>query len=184
MIRFCLLVMLTFLLASCASVPERNGIQFDLSGREHLYELSEWSFQGRISVSDENNAVSGSIEWLHRSKQENIKFSGPFGQGRAQIVLFENYVEINSAGERVSYFGDVDKVISSELGVALPVSSLKYWVLGLTSPGHSYKEFVGGFVQDGWRVTYSSLQAQNMPRKIRVEKEEAKLKLIINQWGI
>lgn len=182
MIRFCLLMMLTFLLASCASVSER-GATFDLRGRESLYELNEWSFQGRVSVSDENNAVSGSIEWLHRSKQESIKLSGPFGQGRTQIVLFEDYVEINSAGEKVSYFADADKVISSELGLALPVSSLKYWVLGLTSPGLSYKEFAGGFVQDGWRVTYSSLQADNMPSKMKIEKGRAKLKLIINQWN-
>jgi len=182
MIRFCLLLVLTLLLASCASVPEKDEVAFDLRGRESLYELSEWTFQGRVSVTDESNAVSGSIEWSHRVGEDHIKLSGPFGQGRTRIVIFDRHVEIDSAGEKISYFGGVDKVVSSRLGVELPVSSLKYWVLGLTSPLLSYKAFAGGFVQDGWRVSYLSMQAQNMPRKIRVEKGKAKLKLIINQW--
>ena len=186
-IKLVCVLMAVFLLSSCASLPDKVEKPFDLQGRGLLYEQADWSFAGRMSVTDEVNAVSASIEWSHQNKQDNIRLSGPFGQGRTRIVLTEAAVEVEQAGESIRYLGDVDEIVSNQVGVELPASSLKYWVLGLTEPGIDYVEFELGFMQRGWKVTYLEMQFNGyfeLPRKIKVERGKARLKLIINQWNI
>lgn len=180
-------IVFMFLLASCASIPDKKDDIVDLSGREYLQEMKNWSLSGRVSVIDKKNATSAMLQWQHQDKKDSIKLSGLFGLGRTEIILAENSVQIKSAGELVKYFGNIDDVVSSELGIAIPVSALKYWVLGVPDPMASYKKMSGGFMQRDWRVRYLQMQKNggySMPRKIRVEQGESKLKLIINQWNI
>jgi len=180
-------IVFMLLLASCASVPSKVDEVFKLDGRVYLQEIRYWGLSGRVSVIDKKNAASATLQWQHQDKKDRIKLSGLFGLGRTEINLAEQVVEIKSAGKRETYSGNIDDVVASELGIAIPISSLKYWVLGVPDPMMTYKKIAEGFVQQDWRVSY--LQMQNdegyaMPRKIRVEQGEAKLKLIINQWEL
>jgi outer membrane lipoprotein LolB len=175
------------LLVSCVSVPDKIDESFDLFGREHLYEKNIWSFSGRMSVAGENDAFTADIDWKHQFKEEVIKLSGAFGLGRTRLFLTKNSVEIYLDGKQVRHVGNVDDILSAELGIAVPVSALKYWVLGITDPGADYKEVARGFVQHGWKVTYLQMRANGnyeLPRKIRVEQGRVKLKLIIGRWKI
>jgi outer membrane lipoprotein LolB len=177
----------TMLLASCVSVPDKIDDSFDLFGRGHLYKKKVWSFSGRMSVTGENDAVTANIDWKHQFKEETIKLSGSFGLGQARLILTENSVEIYLDGKRVRHVGNVGSILSAELGIAVPVSALKYWALGITDPGADYEVGVRGFVQHGWRVSYLQMQANGdyeLPRKISVEQGRTKLKLIIDNWKI
>lgn len=184
-VRFFVVMATTILLASCASIPDKIERPFNLLERQSLYEEKAWFFSGRMSVIDENHAVSANIEWQHQHQQEKIKLSGPFGLGRTGVVWTESGVEIDIAGEQKKYVGDVDEIVSSELGITVPVSALKFWVLGVTDPDVNFIEKEDGFIQHGWRVTYLQMQLSDryeLPRKITVKKGKAKLKLIVNYW--
>jgi len=187
MIKSVVGIIFMLLLASCASVPGKVDEVFKMDGRVYLQAVRYWGLSGRVSVINKRNAASATLQWQHRDKKDHIKLSGLFGLGRTEINLAENLVEIKSAGKQNAYSGNVDDVVASELGIAIPISSLKYWVLGVPDPMMTYQKIAEGFVQQDWRVSY--LQMQNdegytMPRKIRVEQGEARLKLIINQWDI
>jgi len=185
MINFSKVILLAVLLSSCASTPDKIDGSFDLLSRDYLYEKKTWFFSGRMSVADEKNAVSASIEWDHLNSEDNIYMSGPFGQGRTKVVLTEDTVKIDLAGKQASYVGNVDDIVAAELGISIPISALKYWVLGVTEPKSEYKKLRNGFVQHGWNVIYLQMQAEGeLPRKMRVEQGNAKLKLIFNHWGI
>ena len=186
-VKLFVVVVVAMLLASCASVPDKIDDSFDLFGRGHLYKKKAWSFSGRMSVTGENDVVTANIDWKHQFKKEVINLSGSFGLGRTRLILTENSVEIYLDGNRVRHVGNVDDILSAELGIAVPVSALKYWVLGITDPGTDYEEVVRGFVQHGWRVSYLQMQANGdyeLPRKISVEQGRTKLKLIIDNWKI
>ncbi len=173
------------LLASCTSVPEKNVIDFDLQERQKLYQLKGWSFSGRMAVSNEQDSVTVSVEWAHQAGEDRLELSGPLGQGSSRIFLYKNEVRIESAGKHYQYFGDVDQLVSTELGFDVPATALRYWVLGLTDPLSAYSKTVDGFVQHGWQVVFKTMQlyeTRQMPRKIYVMKDGAKLKLIINHW--
>ncbi len=188
-VKGAVLITLSCLLISCAELPVQSTRPFDLTGRYYLYDKSEWSFSGRMAFSDKNNSISAAIDWKHQGEQDQLELSGPFGQGRTLIQLFGDKVVVDYGNEQRKYFGNVDELVARHVGISIPVSALKYWVLGLVEPDIEYDMFENGFLQAGWRVNYQQMQTQNvgqvdMPKKIRVEQNEVKLKLIINEWDI
>ncbi len=187
MIKYCSIVML-LVMTSCASVPENQRNKFNLSGRKGLYEKTKWSFLGRIAIIDKNNAVSANIVWEHESESDAIELAGLFGLGRTKIVLTERRVEVSAEGKVYVETGEVNDIISAKLGVKVPFESLKYWVLGVVDPAASYTQQDYGFDQHGWKIRYLQMQEYNkaelMPRKMKVERGSAKIKLIVNQWDI
>ena len=181
------LLILTALLVSCADVPVKSTTPFQLSGRDYLYSKTSWSFAGRMAITDENDSFTASIAWKHQGRQDKLELAGLFGQGRTLIELTDDGVVIDNGDERLQYSGNADELVSRQVGIDIPVSALKYWVLGLVEPELEYGVLEKGFVQSGWNVSYPQMQivGQNiMPRKIRVEQEDVKLKLIINHWDL
>ena len=78
-----------------------------------------------------------------------------------------------------------EEFINQQLGMFVPVHSLRYWVIGLPEPTSAFVETATGFKQAGWFIEYKQMQPvdeQSMPRKIMVTNERVKLKLIIDQW--
>ncbi len=185
--RYIIVMMALFLLVSCANMPDKKEGSFNLSARKHLYEKEVWFFSGRMSLTDKNHSISANVEWEHEPKEDVINLSGSFGLGRVRVVLAGRSVEINMDGRQEKYIGNVDDILSSELGIVVPVSALKYWVLGVADPNAVYKDEGRGFVQHGWRVSYLQMQANGdyeLPRKIKAEQGGAKLKLIVSHWDI
>ncbi len=187
MIKRSFYVIVMLQLVSCANMQEKPVSAFDLSARENLYSKTEWSFTGRIAIVDIDNSISADITWKHTQKKEKIILSGLFGMGKTRITLTPVQTEIESEGKRAIYYGDVNSVIYSRLGIQVPVTALKFWVLGLVDPGATYLKKEAGFEQYGWKITYLQMQfnaGYELPRKIRVEQGGAKIKLIVSQWGI
>lgn len=173
-------------LAACSEMPVKSGQPFQVSERAHLYQLKNWSFDGRLSLTDGQESWSAAIEWQHSEKKDEIKLSGPLGQGGVLIILTDELVIIDRGDDKITQSNQVDEFISQQLGVFVPVRALRYWVLGLTQPETAVLELEDGFVQSKWTVHYLQMQQSGkewLPRKINVEQAQAKLKLVIDQWG-
>lgn len=187
MIRFLFLLIGMSLLPGCTEVPVKSDAYYKASERAHLYKLKQWSFDGRLSLSDGRESWSAAIVWAHTEGKDEIKLSGPLGQGAAVITLTNNSVTIDRGDDKPKQSTQVDEFIRQQLGVFVPVRALRYWVLGLTNPNMQSFEAGDGFKQSDWDVHY--LQMQNLgnewlPRKIGVEQGDAKLKLFIDQWTL
>jgi len=186
-LRVAVLVGFLVSLLSCARVPVKQTVIFQLEGRDDLYEKVAWVFSGRFALSGQKESVSASIKWVHTHQQDEIELSGLFGQGRTIIYMLDGSITIDEGDKKVQYFGEVDALLAKHLGVELPVSALKYWVLGLVSPDVSYILLENGFLQSKWRIKYQSMQRvgrYELPKKMKVESDSAQLKLIVNQWDI
>lgn len=186
-LRFLILFFAANLLISCTETPVKPSLPFDLVGRDYLYTNTKWSFSGRIAVADKKKSFSASISWLHLIDRDEIELSGPLGQGRTQIIMSKQNVLINYGDEKVEYFGDIDDVLSRQMGISVPVSALKFWVMGLVKPEIEHVDIENGFLQAGWSVEFQKMQwvgTDELPKKIRVKNADAKLKLIIDDWQI
>jgi len=187
MLRFFCIGLAILQLTACSIFPDKIAGEFKLDKGNELYRNKSWTFWGRIAITDQKNALSADIVWAHDLNQESIELAGIFGMGRTKINLSRQRVMIDSAGKEEVSYGDVNDIVSSKLGVTVPVAALQYWVLGLVAPSESYIRQESGFEQYGWRVRYQQMQQQSnksLPRKIRLEKGGSLLKLIINQWKI
>jgi len=173
------------MLSACAIVPVEPEVHYSKIAREHLYKLERWSFEGRLALTGKNDSWSASINWGHRTDDEKIKLSGPLGQGATVIQLTGDLVTIDRGDGLAQSSTHPEDFINQQLGMFVPVHSLRYWVVGLPEPTSAFVETATGFKQGGWFIEYKQMQPvdnQSMPHKITVMNEQVKLKLIIDQW--
>ncbi|HEY8034897.1 MAG TPA: lipoprotein insertase outer membrane protein LolB [Methylobacter sp.] len=176
---------LIFLLSACSVVQVKPDMHYSRTAMLHLYELEHWSFEGRLALTGQNDSWSANISWEHSPESEKIKLSGPFGQGAVVISLTGNVVTIDRGEDNVQSSTQPEEFINQQLGMFVPVHSLRYWVVGLPEPSNSYKDIGVGFNQFGWLSEYKQMQLVNnevMPHKMTVMNNQVKLKLIIDRW--
>jgi outer membrane lipoprotein LolB len=174
-------------LSACASVSTVPNGPYSQVARAHLYDMREWRLEGRVAVTAPNDSWSASIEWDHLPDFEKIRLSGPLGQGAVVIELAGDVVKIDRGGGNVQISNQPERFINQQLGMFVPLQSLRFWAVGLPESGQTFQETADGFVQDGWLIAYKEMQkagAETMPHKMAVTNERMKLKLIIDQWDI
>lgn len=176
---------LILLLSACSVVPVEPSVHYSRAAMLHLYDLERWSFEGRLALTGQNDSWSANISWEHSPEVEKIKLSGPLGQGAVVILLKGNVVTIDRGGDDVQSSTQPEDFINQQLGMFVPVRSLRYWVVGLPEPSRSYKDTDIGFNQAGWLSEYKQMQPVDegtMPLKMMVMNKQVKLKLIIDHW--
>lgn len=185
-IQFCLLVI--GILPACSwLVTEKPELAYTGVTSKNLSNLKHWSFDGRLAVSGANDSWSASINWLHDPAEELVKLSGPLGQGGAIILLRDTAVSIDRGNGTIESSDDPETFVSQQLGVYVPVRSLRFWVLGQPEPIVDSEPTANGFKQAGWTVEYKQMQTvgrELMPRKMAVMNPQVKLKLVIDEWNL
>jgi outer membrane lipoprotein LolB len=155
--------------------------------KAHLYKLQAWHLEGRLAITAPKDSWSATIEWKHQPDVENIRLSGPLGQGAVAIELRGDVVKIDRGNGRVQTSNQPEIFINQQLGLFVPLQSLRFWAVGLPEADQKFQETSDGFVQDGWLIAYKEMQkigAEAMPHKLAATNEKVKLKLIIDQWNL
>ena len=176
---------LMFLLSACSVVPVGPDMRYSRAAMLHLYGVKYWSFEGRLALTGRNDSWSSNISWEHGPEAEKIKLSGPLGQGAVVISLIGNVATIDRGGGDVQSSMQPEEFINQQLGMSVPVRSLRYWVVGLPESFRPYQETEVGFNQAGWLTEYKQMQfvdSSSMPHKMTVMNKQVKLKLIIDHW--
>ncbi len=180
-----LFVLLWLVLPACEQRMLRPVEQYrpDLS----RYQIKQWSMDGRVAVQTVKDSFSATLSWRHLQGEDVLELSGPLGQGRTIIRSWPDRVVVDDGDQERLYFQSAEAVFRRYFSVSFPVSAVGYWLLGVADPGLPVVLTQTGFVQNGWRVEY--LQDQEvgkvfLPRKIRLSKQQTRIKLIIDQWNI
>jgi len=177
--------LLVLLISGCASVPIEPEGRYETQSKESLYKLEQWAFEGRVAITGKKDAWQANINWTHATNDEKIKLAGPLGQGATFIQLAGDSVTIDRGDNKPLTSRQPELFINQQLGLFVPVQSLRYWVVGVPEPSSRYNLTPTGFTQAGWLIDYKqmhSVNARAMPYKITVSNEQLKLKLIIDQW--
>ncbi len=175
------------LLSACTSAPKMPGDAYSKAARDYLYGLQSWHFEGRLAISSPKDAWSANADWRHSGNSENLNLSGPLGQGAVAVELADGIVKIDRGGGNVQSSSEPEQFISQQVGLFVPLESLRFWVVGLPDSAQDFQETTDGFVQAGWLIEYKTMQksaGQVMPQKMIVSKDRLKLKLIIDQWDL
>ncbi len=184
--RKILLLMGILALPACSTISTTPEIAYQpTTVQNELYDLQRWAFEGRIAITGKNDAWSANINWEHSPTEDLIKLSGPLGQGGALIQLNASGVTIDQGGGDVKSSTDVENFINQQVGLAVPVNSLRYWVVGLPDKSQTAGTIENGFEQVGWKNQYKTMQPVGsyvLPRNMTVTSETVKLKLFIDQW--
>lgn len=187
MMRFGLLPVLILLFNACTLIEEKPIDVYELAKMQSLQQQKNWYFDGRLALVNEKDSISASISWHHQVERDDIELSGPLSQGRITISVTADSVVVDDGEKPQEFKGRVDTIVSEQLGVDMPVNALKFWVLGVNDPKQPFTEQVSGFDQGGWLVRFREMQRANtilLPKKISAEKDNTKIKLIIDHWEL
>lgn len=186
MLLKCFVLLIVILGIGCTEIaikPVKD--KYHLTDRRALYQLKKWSFEGRLALSNAKKSWTTKIEWTHTLEKDTLKLSGPLGQNAIMIILTENEVVLKQGDDKIQQSDKINSFIEQQSGLAIPVKSLRYWVLGLVDPNETFVELADGFQQQQWIVQYLQMQQFDkkwMPRKLKALQNQTRLKLIIDHW--
>ncbi len=171
--------------------PPPAGTQVDwVSHMRSLTLLQEWQIQGKIGVRTTDDAGSAYIDWSQAQDSFYITLSGPLGQGTT-------IVSGNPTGARLEQSDGTwiaespDQLVLEHTGWEIPISNLLYWVKGMPAPGsrpattHNDLGTLATLQQEGWNLTFDQYSPQMgtlLPCRIRIQKDQLRVTLIIKRW--
>lgn len=184
--------------SGCSLRPTIPGTDLDWAQREtRLGQLDKWQAHGRIAVKSGNEGGQGKLHWYQIGKQARIQLSGPFGVGAYELAWDSDSLIIRTkAGEVTAAYAGAqaaEQFLVDQLGWSFPAVSIRYWILGIVDP-----QFVGdrkfdadgwlvGIEQNEWSIAYNGFSrhaGQWLPDKIVMTNNQARVRLIIDQWGL
>lgn len=161
--------------------------------------VADFGLIGRVLVRADRRGFSGGVHWHHSDSSDEILLFSPLGQTVAQIDRNTEGVRLITSEQKVYYASSVEKLTEEVLGWRLPLSGLKFWVVGTHYPftmSEKDLDMSGRTVairQDGWKITYLDYFSQhattynyllNLPRVLELSRVDLKLKLVIDNWKL
>ena len=187
------LLVLAALLAGCAATGSRQLP--DLSDWEtrkaYLEHTDEWEFAGRIGVSAGSEGFNGKLWWRQDGDVFRARISGPIGIGTIFINGDGPEVTLTERDGTVTELMDSEAELRYRYGWTIPVTSLRFWTLGIPDPSSPADvEFneegqMSELSQREWQVTigqYVDGGGQAMPRRLTAVSDDIRVRLVIDVW--
>jgi outer membrane lipoprotein LolB len=182
------------LLAGCATLPPPAAEGDWPARRQALQALDAWSLDGRIAVAAGDDGYSGGLSWTQAGEHAEVAFSGPMGGEALAIRVEGDALDVTLRGE--TYSGeDARRMIEERIGrgQALPVTEMRYWLVGAPAPGAPYQETLGddrrlaSLSQSGWQVRYDRYEevgALSLPGRLEMKTEGLRLRVVASDWRL
>lgn len=180
-------VLLLLLLAGCAT-----GVTTASPPQSSAAELDNWAFTGRLGITDGQQSWQSSISWEQQGEAYRIDLVGALGQGQISIRGDLDGVTLRQ-GEQLLQADDPDQLLTEATGLSLPISSLRYWLLGLATPTSAVTPITDAegrlrqLQQAGWLIHYPNyIQVGDfsLPQRLRAVYEPVTVQLLIRQWTL
>ena len=159
--------------------------------RAALEKLDHYALNGRVAVAAQGQGFSATLRYQQQPRGSNLALDGPLGIGGLRVQIDGQDIEIaTSRGEKLDGQSARDE-LERRLGFQLPLTELRWWLLGIPAPGEaSVNQDAGSgeihdFTQGGWHVSINTRAAGlgfSLPQKMTAEREGARLKLFVQSW--
>lgn len=181
------------ILAGCAGnrgllLPEIG----DWEARKRILgQTAEWEFAGRIGVSAGTEGFNGKFWWRQDGVVFRARISGPLGVGTIFINGDRRELTLTDRDGVVTEMEDAEIELRERYGWTIPVSSLRYWALGIPDPSSESDEslnedgVLASLSQQSWQVTFAQYAeggGQMMPRLLTAVDDDIKVRLVIDNW--
>lgn len=191
------LLMLSFIVVSCASPPPSN---VELNSNQHqmqLAQLQHWQIKGKFGFKSPDDKQSASLSWLQ--KQQDYQLSLNTILGTSILSLQGNSSWVTLVADDTTYQGSsASELIQQITGWTLPIEQLPTWIKGQSVKTDKVILSEQGWIAElqprcttcrGWQLSYSDYEQVKgiwLPHKIRLEHTVNKVQVTIkvNSWTI
>jgi len=182
------------LLAGCATTPESIDLP-DIDSwdtrTDVLGGIENWEFKGRIAVKAGDDGFNGKFDWAQQDSDFSATVGGPLGIGTVRIEGDGQIITLTDKDGAETVLHDPEVELRWRYGWTIPVTSLRYWALGIPDPGTpsttSLDEagLLSRLEQSGWVVEISSYReggGQQMPRILTATNPDTRVRMVIDRW--
>lgn len=180
-------------LAGCATVPVVPSAPPAAAERNALENFQTWHASGRVAVKTANDGWSAGFDWREADDRGELAVRGPFGAGSARITRTSQNIRIESGSaapiDVPAPFDALEPTLVERLGVPLPLTQLRWWLVGVPAPGVDSSGGGAAFEQSGWKVRvdeYSSVDGAPapLPRRLVMERETTRIRVLVDRWEL
>jgi outer membrane lipoprotein LolB len=185
------------LLSACATqtpMDDRERLASFHANLEKLVELESWQVQGRLALATASEAWSATLHWTQTQQSYQMKVIAPLGRGSFDMQGDGDKVTLRLSREQVLQARDPETLLRDNFGWTVPVSGLRYWILGLPEPEVKISRLtvdesgrISTMEQSGWQLSYSRYSSQGgyeLPGQIALVNGDMKLRLAIRRWTL
>ena len=199
LLRALAVALLSLWLAACAPVAVRpaapgggdpvRGLAAQAARESVLATQPDWSFSGRVALSQGKDGGSGRIDWRQRGDDFDIRLSAPITGQSWRVTGTAGKVRLEGLAGGVREGGNAEALLREATGWAIPVDAMARWARGARAPGDAVLDFdaelrPASLRQQGWVVEYRDWDTADPPRPTRVfaRQAEASVRLVIDRW--
>jgi outer membrane lipoprotein LolB len=190
------LTALLFIAAMLGGCATKRGVELPDFGdwetrKAFLEQVDEWQFAGRIGVSAADEGFNGKLWWRQNGLAFRARISGPLGVGTIFLNGDRRQLTLTDRDGVVTELVDAELELRQRYGWTIPVTSLRYWALGIPDPTSPAEENFNDqgrlheLRQRGWQVIigqYADGGGQAMPRRLTAFADDIRVRLIIDDW--
>lgn len=154
-----------------------------------LQQATQWQLDGRTAAVIGTQGWQADLTWSQQQGLSEVHLAGPLGVG-AQVLL------LTPAGLLVNGVPAGDEVLAQlqeRVGFQLPLTQLRYWLLGVPDPGAPFtlvrnaQDRAQRLEQAGWTIDYD-LYGQTdgdwLPRRLVLTHESVRVRIVIDHWSL
>lgn len=195
------LLLVCTVLAGCQTLPTAVPAVGDgtpaaaafAARQAELAGVGRWTLRGRSALSAQDRGWNGTVHWRQSGEALELRFIAPLGAGTLRLTGEPDRMRIEASDGTDFVTADPAGDLEQALGVALPVAALRWWVLGVPAPAADVAALdldaagrATAFEQDGWAVSYpryTDHDGQILPGIVVAERDGARIRLIVDEWG-
>lgn len=197
--RFLPLLVVSLLFSGCTSMPVHSPVS-DPEGtwaqrQDELARIKVWNLSGRLAVNNGVEAWNLDLDWQQNDDDYQIQISGPFGAGKIKLIGNSSGVLLYDSDDQTYYADRPEELLYETTGMHMPVTGLRYWIVGLASPEQKGKVKLDpqgrlAYLEDShWHVKfrrYMDVNGLQLPRKIFIDRpdKEIDIRLVIDSWKL
>lgn len=190
-----LVLALVFVLAGCQTVPVAPAPPQAWSvRRQSLQTLSRFGLNGRVAVAVGNQGFNAGLRWMQSAAVTHLTLTGPLGAGGVEVTADgDDLTVVTSSGKRLGNAAARTE-LEGKLGFQPPLTSLRYWVLGVPDPGAGAatsqldsQQRLTRLTQEGWQVDYTAYMpvgAEWLPKLLTLSREGVRVRMVVDGWQL
>ena len=189
-------LVLALICASCRTIPVREiaPVQSWNARRAQLQERAAFELKGRVAVAVGSEGFNARLRWMQQGTASHLALDGPLGAGGVQVTSDGSRLSVvTSKGERLDSEAARGE-LAARLGFDPPLSSLRFWILGVPDPGGAPaqelldepRQHLAHLQQDGWEIDYGGYMpagGESLPAKLTLQRQNIRVRVIVDGWG-
>jgi outer membrane lipoprotein LolB len=193
-----LVVVLLTTLFGCATAPKTpTEAEVNATWAIRQARLSQqrfWRISGKVAIRHKNEGWQAGLRWQQQNERFNIEILDPIGRKIAQIRGDLEMVKLKTSKGQSAQAPNAEALMRELLGWSLPVSGMRYWVLGIPDPRTNVAQLqldddgrIVQLKQGAWDVSYqyyTSTAGVDLPARMTLTSGRLRLILVVRDWRL